>query len=248
MPHATTTPAASTTMRETLSRARCVVLDLDGPVARVFAVDRAEFIARALLEIAEKDGCPIEDLRHCTDPIAVLYAYTVHMERMRGRDGWDRWDKVVAKMHDALDAYEGKAAESAVPTPGAAAFIRACRDSGRVLSVASNNHEDAATRILERMKVLDCFDGPIVGRPRDATLMKPHPHSLRKAMVLDFAVDRHLMIGDTGTDFQAAGTVGMPFYGYHRSDAGRARLGAAGVGPIATSMTDFHRAAEALDS
>ncbi|MBT2391260.1 HAD family hydrolase [Streptomyces sp. ISL-1] len=230
-------------MRKALSRARCLVLDLDGPVARVFAGEPAGDIARVMLDIAEKDGCLVEALRDSTDPIAVLYAHTQEKEARDGRGGWD---EVVAKMHDALDAYERKAAESAVPTPGAADFIKACRDSGRTLAVATNNHEDVAIRILERLLVLDCFDGRIVGRSRDATLMKPNPDSLRRAKAPGVPVEQHLMIGDAGTDYRAALALGMPFYGYHRSDSGRRRLDAAGVKSIATSMTEFYRAARDL--
>lgn len=227
-------------MRRMLSRAQCIVLDLDGPIARVFAGMPAADAAGELLEIAEQWGFLVGELRDCADPIAILIGHTVEMKRSGGHS---EWGKAVAEMHDRLDAWERKAAESALPTPGAAEFIKACHASGRVLSLATNNHVDAAVRILERQSVLDCFDGPVIGRPRDATRMKPDPDSLLRAMKPGVPTERHLMIGDAATDYEAARAVGMPFYGFHRSVEGRQRLRAAGVRSVASSMTEFLRAA-----
>ncbi|MGW7467514.1 HAD family hydrolase [Streptomyces xantholiticus] len=236
MPPVTTSPAMPSAMRELMSRAQCIVFDLDGPIARVFAGEPAAVIAREMCEAAERDGRLVEELSDCPDPIAVLHGHTAAMRRSNGDEVWAG---TVAKMHDLLDAYERKAAESATPTPGAAAFIEACHAAGRTLSIATNNHVDAATRILARMSVRHCFEGPVVGRGRDALRMKPDPAPVLEAMRHDVAVDRHLMIGDTGTDFRAAQEVGMPFYGYHRSERGRQRLRDAGVPLIASGMAEF---------
>jgi phosphoglycolate phosphatase len=227
-----------------LSRARCIVFDLDGPIAGVFSGVPAEFLARELLGVAERNGCLVGPLRDCDDPIAVLLGHTGEMNRQAGQAGHGDWEKTVAEMHDQLDTWERKAAESAEPTPGAADFIRACHASGKVLSLATNNHVDAATRILERQSVLDCFGGPVIGRPRDATRMKPDPQSLRRAMAPGIPPELHLMIGDSPTDYEAARAASMPFFGYHRSEAGRRRLREAGVnaGSIAARMTEFLRA------
>lgn len=250
-PHATTTAAPSEATRQTLSRAlsraRCIVFDLDGPIAGLFSGVPAEFVARELLSVAERNGCLVGELRYCADPIAVLLGHTVEMNRRAGQAApapHGGWEKTVAEMHDQLDAWERKAAESAEPTPGAADFIRACHASGKLLSLATNNHVDAATRILERQSVLDCFDGPVIGRPRDATRMKPDPQSLRQAMAPGIAPGLHLMIGDSPTDYEAARAVSMPFYGYHHSATGRRRLREAGVDAdsIAIHMTEFLRA------
>lgn len=236
MPHATATPAQPFAIREAVTRARCVVLDLDGPVARVFAGEPAAAIAREMLGLAAGDGRLAPGVPDTDDPIAVLHAHTAEMLRRGGDPGWRR---TVEALHDLLDAYERKAAESAEPTPGAAAFIRACHDSGRTLSVATNNHADAAARIVERMGVRDCFEGPLVGRTGDATLMKPHPRAVLAAMSRGVPADRHLMIGDTVSDFHAARQIEMPFCGYHRHERGRQRLLDAGVPLVASEMGEF---------
>ncbi|WP_261994339.1 HAD family hydrolase [Streptomyces sp. t39] len=236
MPHATATPAQPFAIREAVTRARCVVLDLDGPVARVFAGEPAADIAREMLSLAAHDGRPAPGVRDTTDPIAVLHAHTAEMLR---RDRDPGWRRTVDALHDRLDAYERKAAESAEPTPGAADFIRACHASGRGLSIATNNHADAAVRIVERMSVRDCFDGPVVGRTGDATLMKPHPRALLEAMRPGVPAGLHLMIGDTVSDFHAARQIEMPFCGYHRHERGRQRLLDAGVPLVASEMGEF---------
>ncbi|MEU3597497.1 HAD family hydrolase [Streptomyces sp. NPDC006798] len=222
---------------EALDRARCVVLDLDGPVADVFGGRPASAAARLMLETAERRGCVVEGLRDSTDPIAVLRGYTRESEERERAGAADGWDKTVAALHDLLDRYEREAAETAGPTPGAAEFITACHRSGRRLAVATNNHAGAAERILERMGVLARFDGPIVGRSRDAGLMKPHPWALRTARADGVPGDAHLMIGDAVTDLRAAAEAGFSFCGYHATPRGRALLRASGARLVVPAMT-----------
>ncbi|WP_240139673.1 HAD family hydrolase [Streptomyces sp. MUM 178J] len=233
-------------LRRALSRAKCLILDLDGPVASVFAGAPADRIAGELLRIADGHGCPLAELSGCADPIAVLLRHTEELKRDGASDVGRRRGRAVAEMHDALDAWERKAAETATPTPGAADFVRLWHSAGRHLSVATNNCADAAVRCLERQALLDCLDGPVVGRPRDATLMKPDPYPLRRAMIPGIPAEDHLMVGDTVTDLLAAGALSMPFCGYHRSQEGRRRLRAAGGGPVAASMGELTSAARAL--
>ncbi|MFE0423963.1 HAD family hydrolase, partial [Streptomyces sp. NPDC058953] len=185
------------------------------------------------LHTGARGGHVVARRRDGTDPIAVLYGYTLESAERGDADGWD---KTVAVLHDLLDAYEREAAESAEPTPGAAEFVEACHRSGRRLSVATNNHRGAAERILERMGVADRFDGRIVGRPRDARLMKPHPWALRTARTDGVPGAAHLMIGDAVTDYRAARDAGMRFCGYHRADDGRAALRAAGAPLVIADM------------
>ncbi|WP_246574330.1 HAD family hydrolase [Streptomyces genisteinicus] len=236
MPHATATPAQPFAIREAVIRAQCVVLDLDGPVARLFAREPAHEVARQMLCLARDDGRLADGVRDPADPIAVLHAHTDRMRRLGHDPGWRT---TVEALHDLLDSYERKAAESAEPTPYAADFIRACHASGRTLAIATNNHADAAVRIIERMGVRDCFDGPVVGRTGDATLMKPHPRALLAAMSRGVPAGRHLMIGDTVSDFRAARQIEMPFCGYHRHVRGRQRLLDAGVPYAASEMGEF---------
>lgn len=223
--------------REAVTRARCVVLDLDGPVASVFAGEPAAVAAAELVGLARRDGRLVETVRHSADPIAVLSAHTRALHAHGADPGWRR---TVAAMHDLLDDYERKAAETAVPTPGAAAFIEACHASGRTLAVATNNHAEAAARILERMGVLHCFpEGAVVGRSGDAREMKPSPVPLLRAMRPGVGPGGHLMIGDTVTDYRAARQVGMPFCGYHAQGAGRQRLSAAGAPLVVARMAEL---------
>lgn len=243
-PAAPSAPQASSVarheaLRRLLGEAACVVLDLDGPVVRFFARPGgspdsvAPAIAAELLAIARANGIVLPELEGVDDPHRVL---TVH-DRHPGTGAWRR---VALEMRDTLDNAERKAAEHGTETDGATDFIRAWRGLGRHLSVASNNDQDAVSRVLERLGVLDHFDGPVVGRARDIRLMKPHPHALRLAMVAAAGgPERHVMIGDSRTDLATARAVGMPFIGYHRRAAARQSLADAGAPVVMESMREL---------
>ncbi|MCX5110445.1 HAD-IA family hydrolase [Streptomyces sp. NBC_00378] len=254
-------------VRDMLSRARCVVLDFDGPVARLFAGGHrsqesvAGDIADELLRIAASHGIELAGVRGSKDPHEVFGAYA------RGaaeRDGMHPWRIAADEMHGALTTWELKSAEHAEPTPGAAAFIRAwsrkagprttgvpSSAQGR-LAVASNNHHGAITRYLERESLLEFFDGPVIGRNEgDVGLMKPNPwilHEVVRATGADAA--EHLMIGDSLSDQQAARSAGMPFLGYHRKAGKRQLLRAPGPDgrrlPVIATMQVLADAASAL--
>ncbi|MEU0696031.1 HAD family hydrolase [Streptomyces niveus] len=226
-------------LKRILSRARCVVLDLDGPVVRFFARPDgspdsvAPSIAAELLDIARVNGTVLPELEGVEDPHRILTVHDRH-------PGTGVWRRVALEMRDTLDSAEWKAAEHGTETDGATDFIREWRARGRHLSVASNNHPVAVTRVLERLGVLDRFDGPVVGRAADTRLMKPHPHALRLAMVQAAGgPERHVMIGDSRSDLVTAQAVGMPFIGYHRKAGARELLAAAGAPVVLESMREL---------
>lgn len=98
------------------------------------------------------------------------------------------------------------------------------------LAVASNNHQGAITRYLEREELLGFFDGPVIGRSEaDVRLMKPNPWVLHEVVRASGAdASEHLLIGDSLSDRQAARSAGMPFLGYHRKPGKRQALRAPG--------------------
>jgi phosphoglycolate phosphatase-like HAD superfamily hydrolase len=60
--------------------------------------------------------------------------------------------------------------------------------------------------------------------------MKPDPHCLSRALEsLDAHPSQALMLGDAGTDYQAAQELGVPFLGYARNQRKLDLLVAAGV-------------------
>jgi beta-phosphoglucomutase-like phosphatase (HAD superfamily) len=82
----------------------------------------------------------------------------------------------------ALGAAELRAADTAQPTPGAAEFLAACRDTGQPVAIVSNNSVAAVRRYLKRAR-LTPLPVHVVGRlPGDPALMKPHPELVRRAI------------------------------------------------------------------
>lgn len=215
-----------------LDAAECIVLDFDGPIASLFADGTPEgstapLIAESLLAIAGSYGLELDDMKSCQDPHRI---YRRFGEEAKGRVAETRWQDLHLAMRDELAMREAKSVHSATLTPGAAEFIKGWRATGRHLSVASNNDAECVKLFLERVALLDYFDGPIVGRDDDVALMKPHPHALRKAMLEEVRdADRYLLIGDAPSDFVAARAAGMGFIGYHRGAEERKLLIDAGA-------------------
>lgn len=217
-----------------LASAECVVLDFDGPIASLFADgtpdgSTAFLIAESLLGISRSYGLELDDMKSCQDPHRIYRRYGAEAEK---RSGAARWLDLHLAMRDELAMREAKSVHSATLTPGAVEFIKEWRATGRHLSVASNNDGESVRLFLERVALLEYFDGPIVGRDDDVALMKPHPHALRKAMVEEVPdAGRYLLIGDAPSDFVATRAAGMGFVGYHRAAGERKLLVDAGAEP-----------------
>ncbi|MFI6863004.1 HAD family hydrolase [Streptomyces sp. NPDC050421] len=237
-----------------LARAQCIVWDFDGPMAQLFVSEggggtsEAHLIADELIDIAAHHGPVPDEVRGNTDPHGVFRWY----DRLANRPGApDRARAIVVEMRHALTARELKAAEHATPTPGADRLVRAWHGLGRGLAVASNNHADAVRRHLERTALDRYFaGGPVIGRcDADTRRMKPDPWALNEVVAATgLGVAGHVMIGDSTADLRAAGAIGMPFIGYHRTPAGRGILTDAGALAVVDSMAVLADGAAALDA
>lgn len=151
-------------LREALSGVQHVLLDFDGPVCHVFAALPAPIVTQELNRLyRERAGAafPWHVSRH-GDPLEVV--------RAAGQNG----DPHLRTLADALAAAELRAVEAAELTPGVLQVIAACQESGRTVSIVSNNSEEAVRRFLQRHGVADLVT-PIIGRSSNAALMKPDP-------------------------------------------------------------------------
>jgi phosphoglycolate phosphatase len=187
------TTAAGDPVADLMSRVRTVLLDFDGPVCSIFAGYPAPVVADELADISADAGHPVpESYRRRSDPLDVLrFAGTVGPE-------------LVALIERELSRAELAAADSAEETPGARAFLAACRSTGRAIAVVSNNSSGAITRYLDRRGWTDQVDA-IEGRdPSDPALMKPHPHILLRTLAhLAAPAESAVMVGDSLTDIEA---------------------------------------------
>jgi phosphoglycolate phosphatase len=82
------------------------------------------------------------------------------------------------------------------------------------------------------MGLLSCFTPHIYGRvAQELHHLKPHPESLLRALrAMGAAPASSLMIGDSVSDYFAAGAAGVRFLGYARRPDKRQALLEAGVG------------------
>ena len=179
------------------------MLDFDGPICNVFAGRPARGVAdrlRAL--IAAEQEVPAE-LADETDPLG-FFRYTPRLS-----------PDLAARITERLRAEEIEAAATAELTPGVVEVMRACRQTARVVSVVSNNTPEAVEAFLAKHDLLKYIEH-VSGRSNaDPALMKPNPYLLQRAA--DAAQTRlaaSALVGDSGTDIQAAHATGMTAIGY----------------------------------
>jgi phosphoglycolate phosphatase len=133
---------------------------------------------------------------------------------------------------------EVEAVPTAEPTPGVHAVITSCRDSGRTLTVVSNNSERAVRAYLTR-HALDGPVGVVIARTSpDPALLKPCPHLLHQAITATHADPASCaLIGDQVSDIDAARQAGTHSIGYANKPRKADSFADAGVGaPLALAL------------
>lgn len=222
-----------------------VLFDFDGPLCDLFAARRrwgrrvTVRITRRLVRVLRTHGHAPPRTRHRHDPHE-LYRAALDALRPVGTPGAG----LAAALRACLDAAEtAAAAETAVPTPGAADLVLHLRRHGVALGIASNNCEPAIRTHLERVDLIGCFEKAVRGRPDDHTLMKPHPYVVLRAMEdLGAPEAACLMIGDSPADVAAARTAGIRVCAYGRTPRRRRRLLRAGADFAVGSLSALRQA------
>lgn len=227
-----TEPVAAQTerLRELIAHARVVLWDFDGPICRLFAGHSASVVAAGLVEWLEGRG--LHDLltvdeQETEDPHQVL----------RAVDRRHPTSDLVAELEERLTQEELRAARSAMPTAFADPLIRTWKAVGSRLAIATNNSPRVVRGYLDNRGLLACFDPHIYGRSQDLQYLKPHPHSLNRALTaMGAAPSAALFIGDTPTDCVAAREAGVPFLGYARNERKGKLLKEAGATDVVGSL------------
>lgn len=213
-----------------LRRVRTVLLDFDGPVCSIFAGYPAPDVTVELAAIAAAAGHPVpEEYLRNQDPLDIFrFAGTVGPE-------------LTAVIERDLTAAELKAAETAEATPGAGDFLAACRSTGRVVAVVSNNSAAAVTKYLDRVGWTDLVH-LVEGRdPSDPALMKPHPHVLLRTLAdLTAPAEFAVIVGDSVTDIEAGLAADIWTLGYANKVGKGEAMRDAGADVVLSSM--FHLA------
>lgn len=180
-----------TVAAELVHRREHVLLDFDGPVCAVFGALSDQAVADRLRTFLP--GALPAAIAATDDPFEVLG----HAE-MRSPD-------LQTRVETELTRLEVAAVRNAPDTPGAARAIRHIHDSGRTVTIVSNNSVDAVNAHLRSRDLAGYVDG-VSARGRERPLMlKPHPHLLQSAMTSLAANPADcVMIGDSISDIHAA--------------------------------------------
>ncbi|WP_354641311.1 HAD family hydrolase [Kitasatospora camelliae] len=218
--------AASPSLADVLRPVKHVLLDFDGPICSVFAGLPAPEVARRLCSglIAAGEQAP-PGAEAEADPLALLRLIA------------DARPDLAAAADGALATLETEAVRLGRPTLGGESVLRACFQTGRSISVVSNNAGKAIETYLADHG-LSGFVAGVYGRtPGDPSSMKPNPRLLMQAMESAGAKPEEcIFIGDAARDVEAGDAAGVATIGYANKPGKDLRLAAAGAVVIVTSM------------
>ena len=160
-----------------------------------------------------------------TDPFDVfIYAATISPD-------------LAATVEAAMTELELAAVPTADPTAHVHDVITACRESGRTLTIVSNNSAQAVRAYLTR----HALDGPIstvIARTSpDPSLLKPSPHLIDQAVTANNAIPAECtLVGDQVSDVHAAQEAGTRSVGYANRPGKARSLNDAGADVVLTSL------------
>ncbi|MEU6409653.1 HAD hydrolase-like protein [Microbispora sp. NPDC046933] len=116
-----------------------------------------------------------------------------------------------------------------------AAASRACRSSS-----GSNNSVAAVSAFLSAHGLLPVVSYISARADADPTLMKPHPHLVRRALVeLAAVAERTVLVGDSLSDIEAAKAAAVLSVGYANKPGKAERFPAVGADVVVTRMSDL---------
>jgi phosphoglycolate phosphatase len=218
------------TLADLLSRARCLLIDFDGPICAVFAGHSATAVAHHLHDVIR------ERLRGDLPPgIAELTANPLQILGQVDALGDDALTRAVA---DACRDAETAAIAAARPTPGAEELLRAAHHTGRRVAVVSNNASLAVETYLRTHNLIRYLDGLAArfdGMP--PRLLKPHPFLIERGLTAVHARPADaVFIGDSVTDIEAGQAAGTPTIGYANKPGKHLRLTDAGADAVIDAM------------
>lgn len=190
-------------LRNVLAGADAVLFDFDGPVCSVFDGYPAPQITDELRSLARGMRAELTvGLDSASGPHALLLAAASDAE-------------LAALLETALQKAELAAVQTAKLTPGAAEALAACKNSGRLVAVVSNNNADAVEDYLDRVGLKE-YVLHVEGRERtNPTLMKPSPYLIEKTIhALGVPATGCVFIGDQPSDIEAGRVAGTATIGY----------------------------------
>lgn len=138
---------------------------------------------------------------------------------------------------------EVDAVATAPTTPGLSAALPALVDTGRTVTIVSNNSQAAVQTFIDTHDLAHGVHGVVARTDSNPRLLKPSPHLVLTAMrQLGARPGECALIGDSTTDVTAAHAAGTIAIGYANKPGKRERLTAAGANAIIDRLGDLARA------
>jgi phosphoglycolate phosphatase len=224
------------TLAELIGRARCLLIDFDGPICSVFAGYPAADIARELHTIVRNHfaGTPPPALADLPgDPLDTMTTVAAF--------GDNALTRAVA---DAGRDAEVTAVATATPTPGAADVLRAAWESDRRVVIVSNNASAAIESYLQSHNLSRYVDAVAARHDgMDPRQMKPDPHLVQHGLAaVQVPSADAVFIGDSITDIEAGTAAGTRTIGYANKPGKRDRLTDAGADIVIDAMQTLAQA------
>ena len=225
----TETPSGGEGLDAIIARTRWLLIDFDGPICSIFAGLPAPSVADHLRKVIASQSVQVpKEIERTPDPMEVFaFAGTVSPE-------------LATRVEAELTKQEVAAVATAEPTPYIHDVLAACRESGRITAVVSNNSERAVQTYLARHG-LDDRTGPVFARTsHDYTLLKPSPHLIEKALD-SFNADPAVtaLVGDSITDIKGSQLASVGSIGYANKPGKYQDMIAAGADTVITTLADL---------
>jgi phosphoglycolate phosphatase len=211
---------------EIIAQTRHLFLDFDGPICSIFAGLKPETVASKLCDLITGQGItPPSAIAAASDPFEVFtWAATIS-------------PALAADVEAAMTDLEVAAVPTAEPTRGTHAVIASAHESGRTVSVVSNNSERAVRAYLARHALNGPVSIVIARTSPDPDLLKPCPHLLNEAIAASHADPAACtLVGDRVSDIDAARQAGTHSIGYANKPGKTDRFAGAQAGAIITSL------------
>jgi phosphoglycolate phosphatase len=222
----TQTPSGGEGLHALIARTRWLLIDFDGPICSIFAGLSAPLVADHLRKLVTDLSVVLpEEIELTQDPMEVFaWSATVSSE-------------LAERVEAELTTPEVAAIPTAEPTPYIHDVLAACRGTGRITAVVSNNSERAVQAYLVRHG-LDDRTGPVFGRTsHDFTLLKPSPHLIEKAVQsLGADPSATALVGDSLTDIEGSRLAEVKSIGYANKPGKYERMVSAQAGAVVTSL------------
>jgi phosphoglycolate phosphatase len=221
----------SASLPKIIGGTRHILLDFDGSICSIFDGVTAQAVADQLRRRLGAAGFELPgDTFGAGDPLDVL------------RDAWTLGRRAADRAQRVLTDLEIEAVRSARPTPGAAGLITAADQTGRTVTIVSNNSPEAIVEYLVSHDV-PAHIRTIYGRDdADTAHLKPHPYRIHKAItgLGAFASPGHCaMIGDSPSDVTAARRARVAVIGYASRPGQRELLAGAGPDAIIANLAEI---------